>query len=84
MEADFMVQFLVCFFYERRNMIKINGKDVPEAIGRTVSRYLDENGYKQAYIAVEVNGSILSKAEYDSYIINDDDVIEIVNFVGGG
>ncbi len=65
-------------------MIKINGKAAPEAKGNTLGQYLDENGYNKTRIAVEVNGSILSKKEYDSYIINDEDIIEIVNFVGGG
>ncbi len=65
-------------------MAKINGKEITEAAGGPLSRYLDEKGYKRTYIAVEVNGGILPKTEYDSYIINDEDVIEIVNFVGGG
>ncbi len=65
-------------------MIKINGKEQNNAKGMTMSLYLAENGYKAAFIAVECNGKILSKGEYDSYIINDGDVIEIVNFVGGG
>ncbi len=65
-------------------MIKINGKDASEAKGSSLGQYLDEKGYKKTYIAVEVNGAILPKTEYDSYIINDEDIIEIVNFVGGG
>lgn len=80
-----MVQFFVwSFIVKGAIMIKINGKDVSEARGRALSQYLDENGYKRTYIAVEVNGAILPKTEYDSYIINDEDIIEIVNFVGGG
>ncbi len=65
-------------------MAKINGKEVSEAKGKTVGRYIEENGYKKTYIAVEINGAILPKAEYESRIINDEDIIEIVNFVGGG
>ena len=65
-------------------MAKINGKEDSKAKGKTIGSYIDENGYKKTYIAIEVNGSILPKTEYDSYIINDEDIIEIVNFVGGG
>lgn len=65
-------------------MIKINGKEQNSAEGRTIDYYLRENGYKIVFIAVEVNGSILPKAQYDRYVIADGDVIEIVNFVGGG
>lgn len=65
-------------------MIRINGRDCTGAQGTTLGTYLTDNGYKTTYIAVEINGSILPKSEYDSYIINDGDKIEIVNFVGGG
>lgn len=65
-------------------MIKINGREDNNALGKTIADYLAENGYKLSFIALEINGSILPKAEYDSYIIAQNDVIEIVNFVGGG
>ncbi|MGN1317374.1 MAG: sulfur carrier protein ThiS [Lachnospirales bacterium] len=65
-------------------MIKINGKEENEALGKTISNYLTEKGYKLTFIAVEVNGNILPKNEYNTYTISDSDVIEVVNFVGGG
>ncbi len=65
-------------------MIKINGKEQNDAFGKKLSTYLEENGYKLTFIAVECNGNIIPKSEYESYIISDKDVIEIVNFVGGG
>lgn len=65
-------------------MVKINGKIDDNATGKTMSQYLTDNGYKLIFIAVEVNGNILPKNEYNSYVISDNDVIEIVNFVGGG
>lgn len=36
------------------------------------------------YIAVEVNKVIIPKSEYDTFIIRDNDKIEIINAVGGG
>lgn len=65
-------------------MIKINGKECDSFKDRALSIYLNEKGYKPGYIAVECNGAILPKSEYDSYIIADGDVIEVVSFVGGG
>lgn len=65
-------------------MIKINGKECNDAQGKTMMTYLKENNFNTKLIAVELNGNILSKKEYDTYIINDEDVIEIVHFVGGG
>lgn len=35
-------------------------------------------------VAVEVNLSIIKKADYATFRLNDRDKVEIVNFVGGG
>ena len=35
-------------------------------------------------VAIEINGEVLSKDNYDSYRIKQNDVIEIVTFIGGG
>ena len=43
-----------------------------------------ENGYQKNRIAVECNGEILPKVEYEQKILQDGDVLEIVSFVGGG
>lgn len=65
-------------------MIKINGKNTPEALGETLSAYLEKAGYNQDIIAVEVNYNIIPKSDYKIYIISEDDEIEIVSFMGGG
>lgn len=65
-------------------MIKINGKQVPEAMGERLSEYLEKSGYVPERIAVEVNYNIIPKSEYKNYIISEDDEIEIVSFMGGG
>ena len=36
------------------------------------------------YIAVQVNQVIIPKSEYDTFIVRDNDKIEIINAVGGG
>lgn len=65
-------------------MTKINGKECNNYIGSTMADYLKENGYNTTFIAIEVNGRILPKNEYNTYNISDNDIIEVVNFVGGG
>ncbi len=65
-------------------MVKINGKDAGYAVGMTIKNYLIENNYRLNFIAVEKNGTIVPKTEYENSVINDGDTIEIVNFVGGG
>lgn len=64
-------------------MVKING-EYKNAVGKSVSEYLTENGYDIKRVAVELNGDILPKAQYESTILNDEDSVEVVSFVGGG
>ncbi len=64
-------------------MVKINGKDV-NAAGLTLSEYLKRESYNPKTIAVELNEYIVSKDSYSDTLLNDGDVVEIVNFVGGG
>ena len=64
-------------------MVRINGEDYDVA-GKTMAAFLEAENYPKTRIAVERNGDILPKAEYDSTILCDGDKIEIVSFVGGG
>jgi sulfur carrier protein len=50
----------------------------------TVSDLLKELGIDPARVAVEVNLSIVKKAEYAACKLKDGDTVEVVNFVGGG
>lgn len=65
-------------------MIKLNGKTTDKYDNKTLSFLLDQEGYQRTYIAVECNGEIIKKSEYDSKILSDGDSLEVVNFVGGG
>ena len=64
-------------------MIKINGEE-HNANGKTIANYLIESNYDMKCVAVEINGEILPKAQYEDTVIKDGDIIEIVSFVGGG
>ncbi|MDQ7788320.1 MAG: sulfur carrier protein ThiS [Thermodesulfovibrionales bacterium] len=50
----------------------------------TVADLLKELAIDPVRVAVEVNLSIIKKAEYASYNLKDGDTVEMVNFVGGG
>ena len=65
-------------------MTVINGKNTPEAAGKILADYLKENGYPTAGIAVEINLRIIDRKSCGEYVIGENDVIEIVSFVGGG
>lgn len=65
-------------------MVKINGECIENIDGKTVAEYLSSSGYDPKQVAVELNGDILPKAQYDSTVLQDGDSIEVVGFVGGG
>ncbi len=64
-------------------MVKINGTELDIA-GKTVSEYLATTSFCSKRIAVECNGEIVFKSQYDVTILKDGDCLEIVSFVGGG
>lgn len=64
-------------------MVKINGESLDIA-GQTLAQYLAQTAYDPTRIAVERNGEIVPKAQYEQTILSDDDCVEVVSFVGGG
>lgn len=64
-------------------MIRINGVDI-DKIEISLMQYFEENSISPQRIAVELNEEILPKSNYAATVLKDGDVVEIVNFVGGG
>jgi sulfur carrier protein len=64
-------------------MITINGNHFQER-EIVLTNFLKNNHYDATKIAVEKNGLIVPRKEYDSAVFIAGDVIEIVQFVGGG
>lgn len=64
-------------------MVKINGEQLDVA-GKTITEYLATTSYDVKRIAIERNGDIVAKVTYESTVLVDGDIIEVVSFVGGG
>lgn len=64
-------------------MVKINGEHLDIA-GKTLTEYLETTSYDPKRIAVEKNGEIVSKSVYDTTLLEEGDIVEVVSFVGGG
>ena len=64
-------------------MVKLNGQ-LADIAGKSVAEIVEEGGYNPARVAVELNGAIVPKAKYAETVVKENDVIEVVSFVGGG
>ncbi|MCC6624779.1 MAG: sulfur carrier protein ThiS [Deltaproteobacteria bacterium] len=65
--------------------LTINGeaREVPDEVG-TVLGLLSHLGLADTRVAVEVNGAIVRRASWEGAPVADGDVVEVVQFVGGG
>jgi sulfur carrier protein len=64
--------------------IRVNGEDRELPEGTTVAALLRELGIGTPRVAVERNREIVPKADYASTPILSGDILEVVEFVGGG
>ena len=64
-------------------MVKSNGVQMDIA-GSTLAQYLATTNYDPKRIAVERNGEIVPKSQYEQTVLEDEDSLEVVSFVGGG
>ena len=64
-------------------MVKINGEE-KEIACKNLLEYLKEAGFEPERVVVERNLDIIPKDELGTTIIQDEDVIEVLRFVGGG
>ena len=64
--------------------IQLNGETHEINKGTNLNELLNELKIKKNKVAVEINGVIVEKSKYSNSILNKDDKVEIVNFIGGG
>lgn len=64
--------------------MKLNGEKIEFREGITVSELVAEMGFSEAMVAVELNLDILPRDSFSSTVLNENDCIEVVRFVGGG
>ena len=64
-------------------MVRINGEEKNLA-GRNLLEYLTEVGFEPERVVVERNLEIIPQAGLGEVMIQDEDTIEVLRFVGGG
>lgn len=64
--------------------MKVNGKELEFKQNTTISNLLDDIGIEKDRVVVEINLDIIENEQYDKYILKEEDIIEVIRFVGGG
>ena len=61
----------------------INGekKDLTE---KNLKKVIESEGFDITRIAVEVDGEIIPKSEYETTVLTEESKVEVISFVGGG
>ena len=64
--------------------IQLNGDSYEINNGTNLSKLLNKLKIQTNKVAIEVNGEIIDRNKYQNLILNNDDKVEIVHFIGGG
>ena len=64
--------------------IQLNGDSYEINKGTNLNELLNKLKIQKNKVAIEVNGEIIEKDKYPNLILNKDDKVEIVHFIGGG
>ena len=64
--------------------IQLNGDLYEINNGTSLNQLLNKLNIQKNKVAVEVNGEIVEKNKYSNLILNKNDRVEIVQFIGGG
>ncbi|MCC0782308.1 sulfur carrier protein ThiS [Clostridioides sp. ES-S-0108-01] len=64
--------------------MKVNGKEIEFEEDLTVIDLLNKYNLKSDRVVVEVNLEIIEESNYNTYILKDEDIVELISFIGGG
>ena len=72
--------------YQKREEMKIivNGQEKEFEKRITLEKVLKELSLETKVMAAAVNMNIVKQNSWDSYVLNDGDKLELLDFVGGG
>jgi sulfur carrier protein len=64
--------------------LSVNGEEREIEAGATIEKLLDDLGLRARRVAVEVNREVVTRDAWPCTELHDRDLVEIVQFVGGG
>lgn len=65
-------------------IIQLNGASYEINYGTNLNELLNKLKIQKNKVAIEVNGEIVEKNKYLNLVLNKNDKVEIVHFIGGG
>ncbi|CAM3913294.1 sulfur carrier protein ThiS [Alicyclobacillus pomorum] len=65
-------------------VITVNGQRREVTGGSSIQDLLNQFQLTQERVAVEKNGTIIERVNYEHTLLSEGDTVEIVRFVGGG
>ncbi len=64
--------------------LTVNGEAHEHRGNGTVDALLEELGATKAHTALMVNGTVISSNDWETTMLNENDTVEMLVFVGGG
>ncbi len=64
--------------------VTVNGEKKEFPPGTSVSELLKSFDFDERYVAVELNRKIVPRKQFSEKLLMENDILEIVTFVGGG
>ena len=64
--------------------IKCNGKECEIKENQSVMDIVKQYNLNPKTVVVELNRDIIMYADFENTMVNENDIIELINFVGGG
>lgn len=64
--------------------VVINGKPEQAENGSTIGSILEKRNIRKEMVAVEVNGEVVKRDDYDSHALKDGDKVEFLYYMSGG
>lgn len=64
--------------------MKVNGKEMTLGNNQNLLQFLEVNQFDVDTLAVARNGEIVPKVTYETVMLGEEDILEVVRFVGGG
>ena len=67
-----------------RFAIQLNGEQYTVEGDPSLPALLERLKMRRGRVAVEINRTVIPRTQYDSVRLNPGDMVEVINFVGGG